>query len=168
MRPPQWVKNGFIFAALIFSQSLTRWDRCRQVLLATLIFCVVSSATYILNDILDASEDRHHPTKKLRPIASGRLSTRKAGAVGAILACGGLLAAWKLDSGFLGTVAAYLAINILYSLFLKHVLLLTLARLVPGLRVAAIVANELQVLFHDLDAFYREIIVCQRGLRGLG
>ena len=74
LRPQQWVKNGFIFAALIFSQSLTRWDRCRQVLLATLVFCIVSSATYVLNDILDTAEDRHHPTKKLRPIASGRLS----------------------------------------------------------------------------------------------
>ena len=64
LRPQQWVKNGFIFAALIFSQSLTRWDRCRQVLLAALVFCLVSSATYVLNDILDASEDRRHPTKK--------------------------------------------------------------------------------------------------------
>ena len=79
LRPQQWVKNGFIFAALIFSQSLTRWDRCRQVLLAALVFCLVSSATYVLNDILDASEDRHHPTKKLRPIASGRLSADDGG-----------------------------------------------------------------------------------------
>ena len=85
LRPQQWVKNGFIFAALIFSQSLTRWDRCRQVLLAALVFCLVSSATYVLNDILDASEDRHHPIKKLRPIASGRLSATTAGIVGAIL-----------------------------------------------------------------------------------
>ena len=76
MRPQQWVKNGFIFAALIFSQSLTRWDRCRQVLLAALVFCLVSSAVYALNDVLDAAEDRQHPTKKLRPIASGRLATR--------------------------------------------------------------------------------------------
>ena len=85
LRPQQWVKNGFIFAALIFSQSLTRWDRCRQVLLAALVFCLVSSATYVLNDICDASEDRQHPLKKLRPIASGRVSPVPAGIVGAIL-----------------------------------------------------------------------------------
>jgi 4-hydroxybenzoate polyprenyltransferase len=124
LRPQQWVKNGFIFAALIFSQSLTRWDRCRQVLLATLVFCVVSSAAYILNDIFDAPEDRHHPTKKLRPIASGRLSARAAGMVGAVLAGGGLLAAWRLNNGFFKIVVAYLAVNVLYSTFLKHIVLL--------------------------------------------
>jgi 4-hydroxybenzoate polyprenyltransferase len=124
LRPQQWVKNGFIFAALIFSQSLTRWDRCRQVLLAALIFCLVSSATYVMNDICDASEDRHHPKKKLRPIASGRLSPRTAGIVGAILGGVGLTAAWRLDTKFFAIVVAYLALNVLYSTFLKHVLLL--------------------------------------------
>ena len=124
LRPQQWVKNGFIFAALIFSQSLTRWDRCRQVLLATLVFCLVSSATYVLNDIMDESEDRHHPLKKLRPIASGRLNATTAGIVGAILGGAGLIAAWRLNSSFFAIVAAYLALNVLYSLFLKRVFLL--------------------------------------------
>ncbi|MGA2984387.1 MAG: decaprenyl-phosphate phosphoribosyltransferase [Terriglobia bacterium] len=124
LRPYQWVKNGFIFAALIFSQSLTRWDRCRQVLLAALVFCLVSSATYVLNDILDAPEDRQHPIKKLRPIASGRLSPTTAGTVGAILGGIGLIAAWKLSTSFFGIVVAYLALNVLYSTFLKRVALL--------------------------------------------
>ena len=124
LRPQQWVKNGFIFAALIFSQSLTRWDRCRQVLLATLVFCMVSSATYVLNDILDTAEDRHHPTKKLRPIASGRLSPTTAGITGAFLGIAGLVASWRLNTGFFAVVVAYLAVNILYSTFLKHVVLL--------------------------------------------
>jgi len=124
LRPQQWVKNGFVFAALIFSQSLTRWDRCRQVLLAALVFCLVSSAAYALNDILDAAEDRHHPTKKLRPIASGRLSATTAGIAGAILACAGLIAAGRLGAGFFGIVVAYLGVNVLYSTFLKRVLLL--------------------------------------------
>src|SRR5580658_7258964 len=95
LRPQQWVKNGFIFAALIFSQNLTRWDRCRQVLLAALVFCLVSSATYVLNDIFDVEEDRHHPIKKLRPIASGRISAARAGAVGGVLAAIGLVGAWR-------------------------------------------------------------------------
>ena len=124
LRPQQWVKNGFIFAALIFSQSLTRWDRCRQVLLAALVFCMVSSATYVLNDILDAPEDRHHPAKKLRPIASGRLSATTAGIAGAILGVVGLVAAWRLNTAFFGIVVAYLALNVLYSTFLKRVALL--------------------------------------------
>lgn len=124
LRPQQWVKNGFIFAALIFSQSLTRWDRVRQVILAALVFCAISSAAYILNDILDAPEDRHHPTKKLRPIAAGRLSATTAGIVGFLLAIMGLAEAWRLNHGFFAVVVAYLALNALYSTFLKRIALL--------------------------------------------
>ncbi|MGD0224862.1 MAG: decaprenyl-phosphate phosphoribosyltransferase [Terriglobia bacterium] len=124
LRPQQWVKNGFIFAALIFSQSLTRWDRCRQVLLAALVFCLVSSATYVLNDIMDASEDRHHPLKKLRPIASGQLNAGTAAIAGVVFGTAGLVEAWRLNSNFFGIVVAYLVLNILYSTFLKRVFLL--------------------------------------------
>lgn len=124
LRPQQWVKNGFVFAALIFSQSLTRWDRCLRVTLAALVFCLISSAAYVLNDILDAAEDRRHPTKKSRPIAAGRISPMVAGMAGVLLAAAGLAGAWKLNTGFLGIVAAYLALNVLYSSFLKKVVLL--------------------------------------------
>lgn len=139
LRPQQWVKNGFIFAALIFSQSLMRWDRARLVLLATAVFCMVSSATYVLNDICDAEEDRHHPKKKLRPIASGRVNPETAGIVGVILAVAGLAAAWRLGTGFLEIIAAYLAINVLYSTLLKHVALLDVFIVASGflLRVVA-------------------------------
>jgi 4-hydroxybenzoate polyprenyltransferase len=139
LRPQQWVKNGFIFAALIFSQNLTRWDRCRQVLLAALVFCAVSSATYILNDILDAAEDRCHPVKRLRPIASGRLNATSAGIVGVGLAIGCLAAAWKLNAGFFAIVVTYLAINSLYSAFLKRIALLDVFIVASGflLRVIA-------------------------------
>jgi 4-hydroxybenzoate polyprenyltransferase len=124
LRPQQWVKNGFVFAALIFSQSLTRGDRCLRVTLAALVFCLISSAAYILNDILDAAEDRRHPTKKFRPIAAGRISPSVAGMAGVLLGGAGLLGAWKLNAGFLGIVVAYLALNVLYSSFLKKVVLL--------------------------------------------
>jgi 4-hydroxybenzoate polyprenyltransferase len=174
LRPQQWVKNGFIFAALIFSQSLTRWDRCRQVLLAALVFCLVSSAMYILNDILDASEDRHHPTKKLRPIASGWLSPTTAAIVGAILGGSGLIAAWRLNTGFFAIVVAYLVLNVLYSAFLKHVFLLDvfivaagfLFRVVAGglvIRVAIspwlIVCTTLLALFIALSKRRHELVL---------
>jgi 4-hydroxybenzoate polyprenyltransferase len=132
LRPQQWVKNGFIFAALIFSQSLTRWDRCRQVLLAAAVFCLVSSAAYALNDIFDAEEDRHHPIKKLRPIASGRLSAATAGLAAAILGGGGLVEAWRLNTAFFETVVAYVAVNVLYSAFLKRVPLLDVFMVAAG------------------------------------
>ena len=73
LRPQQWVKNGFVFAALIFSRSITDWHRNACVAAGALLFCIISSAVYLLNDILDAPEDRKHPLKKLRPLASGRL-----------------------------------------------------------------------------------------------
>jgi 4-hydroxybenzoate polyprenyltransferase len=174
LRPQQWVKNGFIFAALIFSQSLTRWDRCRQVLLAALVFCLVSSAAYVLNDIFDASEDRHHPTKKLRPIASGRLSATTAGIVGAILGSAGLIEAWRLGTSFFGIVVAYVALNVLYSAFLKRVALLDvfivaagfLFRVVAGglvIRVAIspwlIVCTTLLALFIALSKRRHELVL---------
>ena len=177
LRPQQWVKNGFIFAALIFSQSLTRWDRCRQVLLAAVVFCLVSSATYVLNDIFDASEDRHHPTKKLRPIASGRVSAATAGTVGAIFGATGLIAAWRLNTNFLGIVVAYLAINILYSTFLKRIALLDvfivasgfLLRVIAGgvvIRVAIspwlIVCTTLLALFIALSKRRHELVLLGR------
>ena len=174
LRPQQWVKNGFVFAALIFSQSLTRMDRCSRVLLASLVFCLVSSATYVLNDILDASEDRHHPTKKLRPIASGRLSATTAGVAGALLACAGLVEAWRLNTSFFGIVVGYLALTVLYSTFLKRIALVDvfivatgfLFRVIAGglvIRVAIspwlIVCTTLLALFIALSKRRHELLL---------
>ena len=124
LRPQQWVKNGFVFAALIFSQSLARPDRCVKAALAALVFCLVSSAAYIMNDILDVAEDRHHPVKRLRPIASGRISATTAGWAGALVGIAGLVEAARLDSRFFGIVIAYLVLNACYSTFLKKIMLL--------------------------------------------
>jgi len=177
LRPQQWVKNGFIFAALIFSQSLARGDRCRRVLLAVLVFCLVSSAVYALNDILDAAEDRHHPNKKLRPIASGRVRPSTAAIVGVILACAGLLEAWRLDADFLAIVGVYLTLNVLYSTFLKRVFLLDVFIVAAGflLRVIAggvvihvaispwlIVCTTLLALFMALSKRRHELILLGR------
>jgi 4-hydroxybenzoate polyprenyltransferase len=177
LRPQQWVKNGFIFAALIFSQSLTRWDRCRQVLLAAVVFCLASSATYLLNDVMDAPEDRQHPTKKLRPIASGQLDAGTAAVASAVLGGAGLLWAWKLNTNFFGIVAAYLALNVLYSAFLKRVFLLDvfivaagfLLRVIAGglvIRVAIspwlIVCTTLLALFIALSKRRHEMVLLGR------
>lgn len=139
LRPGQWVKNGFVFSALIFSRGLTDWHRDAHVLAAVVIFCIASSAVYLINDVMDVAEDRRHPLKRLRPIASGRLSVRSALISAALLALSGLIGAWVLDRWFLGVVAIFLAVNLLYSMFLKRVMLVDVFMIATGfvLRVLA-------------------------------
>jgi 4-hydroxybenzoate polyprenyltransferase len=132
LRPAQWVKNGFVFAALIFSRSVLDWHRTMLVVLAAAAFCLISSAGYLLNDILDAPEDRQHPLKRLRPVASGRLGARTAGSLAALLAVVALGGAWALGRGFLLVVATYASVNLLYSLFLKHITLVDIFVIAAG------------------------------------
>jgi 4-hydroxybenzoate polyprenyltransferase len=124
LRPQQWVKNGFVFAALIFSRSIVDWHRNARVTAGAFLFCLMSSAVYLLNDILDAPEDRRHPLKRLRPLASGKLGVGTASLAAIILAFLSLGGAWALDHTFFIIVAAYGLINVLYSWVLKRVVLL--------------------------------------------
>jgi 4-hydroxybenzoate polyprenyltransferase len=126
------VKNGFVFAALIFSRSVLDWHRTTLVILAAAAFCLISSAAYLLNDILDAPEDRQHPLKRLRPVASGRLSARTAGLGAGLLAMAALGGAWALDHQFFLVVTTYAGVNLLYSLFLKHVMLVDIFVIAAG------------------------------------
>ncbi len=120
----QWVKNGFVFAPLIFARRLTDAPQLWKVSLAALIFCLVASAVYLINDLADAAEDRNHPLKRLRPVASGELAAPVALSTAIILAIVGIGGAWILDSRFQLTVLLYLGLNVLYSLALKRVMLL--------------------------------------------
>jgi 4-hydroxybenzoate polyprenyltransferase len=123
LRPRQWLKNGFIFAALIFSRSLTDWHRNFTVVSAAIFFCLISSAVYLLNDIWDAPEDRKHPVKRRRPVASGRLGVRPAASVAAVLGVASLIGSWRLDREFFLVIVSYVALNLLYSsLFRRFVL----------------------------------------------
>ena len=124
LRPQQWVKNGFVFAALIFSRSIIDWNRNARVVAGAVLFCLISSAVYLLNDILDAPEDRKHPLKRLRPLASGRLGVGTAAIAAITLGLVSLGGAWALDHTFFAIIAAYAVINVLYSWVLKRVVLL--------------------------------------------
>jgi 4-hydroxybenzoate polyprenyltransferase len=124
LRPAQWTKNGFVFAALIFSRSLMDWQRVALVTTAALLFCLTASALYLFNDVLDAAEDRNHPVKRRRPVASGQLSPTVALGTAGLLGLPALAAAWFLDHQFFMVLAAYAAVSVLYSTFLKHVILL--------------------------------------------
>ena len=119
-RPHQWLKNGFVFAGLMFSQRWSDADLVEQVLWAFAAFCLVSSAVYVLNDWLDRKLDAQHPTKRLRPFASGSVSASAGMGLAALLLAGGLWLAWG-NLILLALLAMYVLLNLAYSLRLKTV-----------------------------------------------
>ena len=120
-RPHQWVKNLFVLAPVVFAKELFDLALALRALSGFAIFCLLASAVYTINDILDIDKDRTHPKKCERPLASGRLSTRTA--TGAAV---GLIGASLVGAGFLGvafatTASCYLLMNLAYSMRLKEV-----------------------------------------------
>ncbi len=150
MRPRQWIKNGFIFFALIFDKQLFLPDSSLRTVMGFSLFCLISSAVYLFNDIADVDADRSHPEKKLRPIASGRLPVGVALAAALLLVLVSLPPAYLLAPLFALILAAYLIINLLYSRWLKHVSILDVLIISSGfvLRVAAGV-----VLIYPVERF---------------
>ena len=132
LRPAQWVKNGFVFAALIFSRNLLTADRTLRVAYAAGLFCLMASALYLLNDVMDAAEDRQHPTKRLRPIASNRVSAQTALRVAAFLALTALAAAWVLDVQFLIWPDGVWQHQCALFIVLKHIMLLDVFVIAAG------------------------------------
>ena len=139
MRPRQWTKNGFIFFALIFDKQLFSPEPFLRTLQGFFLFCLISSAVYLLNDIADIEADRQHPEKKHRPLASGILPLGLALGAALVLAIISLLLGYLLEPAFAGILAIYLTLNLLYSRWLKHVPILDVLIISSGfvLRVAA-------------------------------
>jgi decaprenyl-phosphate phosphoribosyltransferase len=121
LRPVQWVKNGFVFTALIFSLHLTDAAAVVRTFAAFAIFCLASSSAYVWNDVLDAARDAVHGDKRDRPVAAGRISRRDAIVLSAVLAAAALAGAAVLGPAMLGCVAAFLGLQAAYSTALKHV-----------------------------------------------
>ena len=120
MRPSQWVKNVFVLAPLMFSGEFLHPESIKISLLAFVLFCIASSATYIVNDLHDIERDRRHPTKsKTRPLAAGKVTVPMAlGLLGVLLAL--LVAGGFLAPRVLAVIAVYLLLNLAYSFVLKH------------------------------------------------
>jgi len=137
LRPRQWSKNLFVFAGLIFSQSLFTplvWP----ALGAFLIFCALSGAIYVFNDLADVEKDRVHPTKRNRPIASGALAAPTAAVLGVVLLVGSLVAAFRLSVPFGLVAAAYAILLTAYSLWLKHLVILDVLTVAAGFVLRAV------------------------------
>jgi len=140
LRPQQWTKNLLIFAPLLFSQQLFVYTETLHTLTAFIVFCLISGSVYLLNDLIDLENDKRHPLKCKRPLASGQLSPRLAMAACATLLCiCSLVGLYVLNTGFLITAAAYLVLQILYSTFLKHIVIIDVFCIATGfvLRVVA-------------------------------
>ena len=139
MRPRQWTKNGFIFFGLIFDRQLFLVEPFFRTVVGFFLFCLISSAVYLFNDIADLEADRNHPEKKFRPIASGKLPVSVAGSVALLLTAFAIPLGYLLAPGFALILATYLIINLLYSRWLKHIAILDVLILSSGfvLRVAA-------------------------------
>ena len=143
MRPAQWVKNLFIFAGLIFSRNLFNAESFLSVSSGFVIFSLGASSIYILNDVKDLKNDKLHPEKCRRPLPSGMISVPMAYATALVLGCGSLSAAFILNQAFFWILAAYIAMNIGYSLWLKHVVILDVMCIAFGFVFRVLAGTEL-------------------------
>lgn len=162
LRPHQWTKNLLVFAALGFSKHLFDPAPLARATFAFALFCGLSGAVYLLNDLADVERDRRHPVKRLRPLASGALDPRTAGLVAAILAIGCLGLSFVLGRPFAASALVYLGLNLLYSFRLKEVVIVdvlsislgfVLRAVAGGLAVGAAVSDWLLICTFLLALF---------------
>lgn len=138
LRPHQWVKNFLVFGGLLFSQRLTDPVAVLRSVHAFLLFCFAASSIYLLNDVQDRDEDRLHPEKRLRPIASGEVSSAAAIAAMLVLAIGSLGSSFMINRSFGVLLCLYFAMNVAYTVKLKHVVILDVMLIAFGFVLRAV------------------------------
>jgi len=137
LRPKQWVKNLVVFAGIIFSRNITNGTMELKVIATFIAFCAVVSAGYIFNDILDRECDRSHPTKKDRPIASGAISVTFASVVALVMAITATAAGYLIDPMLTLYLVAYVVLQLSYSLWFKHMMILDVMSISAGFVIRA-------------------------------
>jgi decaprenyl-phosphate phosphoribosyltransferase len=139
LRPRQWIKNTAIFAAITFSGNLFEWQTFQKVFLAFIVFCGLSSASYIINDIFDIQKDRLHPFKRLRPLADKNLSVPYALVISLILVIASFMIGLLVNPAFFILGIVYLIIQLFYSTILKPIAIVDILAIAFGyiLRVYA-------------------------------
>ncbi|RKX18400.1 MAG: decaprenyl-phosphate phosphoribosyltransferase [Candidatus Zixiibacteriota bacterium] len=138
LRPQQWLKNGVVLAGLIFAGQGINPAYQNISLLTLVAFCMLSSAVYSLNDIIDIDRDRQHPLKKNRPLAAGEISIMTAAMIGLVLTVGGLLLAYYIGLGLFYVTLAYLVLNILYTFWLKNIVIIDVMSIAAGFVLRAL------------------------------
>lgn len=142
MRPQQWTKNVlFVFPAILFDAKLLEFDLLIRVIAAAGLLVIVSGSVYIINDLMDRDQDRAHPKKRHRPIASGVLSATVAKLASAILAFVSLGLAYSLEFELFLLLVIYLLVQIIYSLRLKHIALLDVLIVAAGFVIRVMVGG---------------------------
>jgi len=139
LRPHQWLKNGFVFVGLLFGHAWNDPLKLGQALAAFAAFCLLASAVYVMNDLVDREQDRLHPKKKARPLAAGTVGIGAAQALAVACLLGGGAIAWLWAGSAPWVFLAYLLLNVGYSYGLKHVVILDVFIIAAGfmLRILA-------------------------------
>lgn len=139
IRPSQWIKNVFVFSGLLFDLAWRDSAMVYRVLLAFAAFCLVASAVYVLNDLADREEDRNHPTKRNRPIASGAITARAAIIICAFLLVSGFAVGYASSGLVALMLGVYFVLNLGYSAGLKRVVIMDVFIIAAGflLRILA-------------------------------
>lgn len=135
IRVHQWVKNLFVFVPLLFSLHLFDKDYFLTTLFAFVIFCLASSLIYVINDIIDIEADKSHPTKKKRPLPAGEISKKSAMIVVAILTVLQVILLPNFNIEFIYFVAGFIALNIFYSFWFKHIVILDVFSIAAGFSI---------------------------------
>jgi 4-hydroxybenzoate polyprenyltransferase len=138
LRPAQWTKNLIIFAGLLFGKRLFDATAVIEAAAAFVVFCALSGAVYLVNDIADRKSDRQHPLKAWRPIASGALPVPFAATAAVVLAAGAIAAAYAIGPAVAGVGAAYLVLQLLYSGPLKHIVIIDVLTIAMGFVLRAV------------------------------
>lgn len=139
VRPKQWTKNLLLFAAPGAAGALLEAAVVARVLVALGLWCAAAGGVYLWNDVLDAEDDRRHPTKRYRPVASGAVPVPVAVGVGVVLLAGSLVGSWLLVSAaFASVLGLYVALTVAYSVRLKHIVIVDLATVAAGFVLRAI------------------------------
>ena len=138
MRPKQWYKNLILFVGIVFSMNLLNVQMWLNVIAAFAIFCMLSGSEYIINDILDVEKDRKHPTKRKRPIASGELKKSHALLSTFLMIICGMGGVYVINKSFFVISISYLFLILLYSLVLKHLIIVDLLVISIGFVIRAV------------------------------
>lgn len=138
LRPEQWTKNLLLLAGVVFGGRLLEPPAVVTALSAFVVFCALSGAVYLFNDVADRTADQKHPLKRERPIASGQLAVRTATVAGVVIAAAGTGAAFAIGAQFGFIAATYLTALLLYSVALKHLVILDVLTIAAGFVLRAI------------------------------